>query len=94
MRKTGLKEVVKFFSVDFNAIDTNDILDIHEYLMTRTIYKIILGLIKKIFIRLLTGLVNGSIHTKCGSLSNQKCEIQPALIVLDPNKCSQRLHYY
>ena len=28
------------------------------------------GLIKKIFIRLLTGLVNGSNHTKCVSLSN------------------------
>ena len=30
------------------------------------------GLIKKIFIGLLTGLVNGSTHTKCVSLSNQK----------------------
>ena len=33
MEKTGLKETVKFFSVGFNPIDTNDILDIHEYLM-------------------------------------------------------------
>ena len=40
MKKTGLKEVVKFFSVDFNPIDTNDILDIHKYLMERTRYKI------------------------------------------------------
>ena len=36
MTKTGLKGVVKFFSVDFNPIDTNDILDIHRYLMKRT----------------------------------------------------------
>ena len=36
MKKTGLKEVVNFFSVDFNPIDTNNILDIHEYLMKRT----------------------------------------------------------
>ena len=35
MKKTGLKGVVKFFSVDFNPID-NDILDIHKYLMKRT----------------------------------------------------------
>ena len=75
VKKTGLKEVVKFFSVDFNPIDTNDILDIHKYLMIKTRYKIILGLIKKIIIGLLTGLVNGSIHTKCGLLSNQKCDI-------------------
>ena len=35
MKKTGLKGVVKFFSVDFNPID-NGILDIHKYLMKRT----------------------------------------------------------
>ena len=36
MQKTGLKGVVNFFSVDFNPIDTNNILDIHKYLMKRT----------------------------------------------------------
>ena len=36
MKKTGLKGVVKFFSVDYNAIDINDILDIHGYLMKET----------------------------------------------------------
>ena len=35
MKKTGLKGVVKFFSVDFNPFDTNDTLDIHKYLMKR-----------------------------------------------------------
>ena len=52
------------------------------------------GLTKKIFIGLLTGLVNGSNHTKCVSLSNQKCMIQPSLIDLHPNGCSQEIHYY
>ena len=33
--KTGLEGVVKFFSVDFNVIDTNDILDFHRYLMKK-----------------------------------------------------------
>ena len=32
------------------------------------------GLIKKIFIGLLTGLVNGSNYRKCASLSNKKCK--------------------
>ena len=32
-KKTGLKGIVKFLSVDFNAIDNNDILDIHKYFM-------------------------------------------------------------
>ena len=36
MKKTGLRGVVKIFSVDFNLIDTNDILDIQKYLMKRT----------------------------------------------------------
>ena len=52
------------------------------------------GLIKKIFIRSLTGLVNGSNHTKCVSLSNQKCMVQPTLINLQPNEYSQEFHYY
>ena len=43
---------------------------------------------------LLTGLVNGSNHTKCVSLSNQKCMIQPTLINLHPNEYSQDFHYY
>ena len=48
------------------------------------------GLIKEVFIVLLTGLVNGSNHTKCLSLSNQKCVIQPALI----NLLFNELNYY
>ena len=35
-KKTGLKGVVNFFPVDFNPIDTNNILHIHKYLMKRT----------------------------------------------------------
>ena len=36
MKNTGLKGVVKFFSLDFNPIDANYILDIHNYFMKRT----------------------------------------------------------
>ena len=46
-----------------NPIDTNNILDIHKYLMKRTWYRIMFGLIKKGLIGLLTGLVNGTNHT-------------------------------
>ena len=52
------------------------------------------GLTKKTFIGLLTGLVNGSNHTKCISLSNQKFMIQPTLINLHPNEYNQEFHYY
>ena len=49
---------------------------------------------KKIFVGLLTGLVNGSNRTKCVSLSNQKCIIQPTLINLHRNEYSQEFDYY
>ena len=37
------------------------------------------------FIGLLTDLVNGSNHTKCVLLSNQKYMMQPILVNLHPN---------
>ena len=52
------------------------------------------ALIKKIFLGLLIGLVNGSKHTKCVLLSNQKCMIQLTLINLHPNEYSQKFHYH
>ena len=53
-----------------------------------------LGLIKKIFIELLTGLINRSNHTKCVSLNTQKCMSQPTLINFHPNEYSQEFHCY
>ena len=52
------------------------------------------GLIKKIFIGLLTGLVNGFNPTKCLQLSNQKCVTQHILINLHPKEYSQEFHYF
>ena len=52
------------------------------------------GLIKTIFIGFLTGIVSSSNHTKCVSLSNQKCFTQPTLINLHSNEYSQEIHYY
>ena len=44
------------------------------------------GIIKKMFIVLLSSILIASNHTKCVSLSNQKYEIQPTLIDFHPNK--------
>ena len=38
---------------------------------------------------LLTSIVSASNHTKCVSLSNQKCMIKLTLINLNPNEYSQ-----
>ena len=50
--------------------------------------------IKKMFIGLLTSIVNVSNHTKCISLNNQQCMTQPTAINLRPNKYTKGLHYY
>ena len=47
MKKVGLKRSVKFFSVDYNPVDTNDILDIRKYLMEGKVYKTMFRIIKK-----------------------------------------------
>ena len=52
------------------------------------------GLIKKMFIGLLGSIVNASNYTKCFSLNNQKCMIEPTLINLHPNEYNQEFLYY
>ena len=94
METTGLKGIVNLFFCWFNPIVTNDILDIHKYLMKITWYKIMFGLINKLFIGLLSGIVSASNHTKWVLLSNQKCMTQPALINLHPNDYNWEFHYY
>ena len=43
--------------------------------------------------KILTSIVSVSNHTKCVSLSNQKCMTQPITINLHPNEYSQELHH-
>ena len=44
LKKIELKGVVKSFSVDYNPINTNNILNIHKYSMKRRWYKIMFGI--------------------------------------------------
>ena len=46
------------------------------------------------FIVLFASVINASNYTKCMSLTNCKCEIQPNLINLHPNEDSQAFPYY
>ena len=50
MKKTGLKEVENLFFVDYNAIDTSNILDIYSHLMKQTGYKIMFEFVKVMFV--------------------------------------------
>ena len=51
-------------------------------------------IIWKIFILLLSSIVNASNHKKCVRLSNQKCETRLTHINLHPNQYSQEFDYY
>ena len=93
-KKTDLNGTVKLFSVDYNAIDTNDILHIHRYLMKKAWYETMLRIIWKMFIALLTNIVDSSNYTKSASLSNQKCEIQPIRVNLHPNEYNKEFQCY
>ena len=45
MKKTRLNGYVYKFSVDYDIIDTSNIINIHKYLMKKTWYKIMFGII-------------------------------------------------
>ena len=51
-------------------------------------------LITKMFIGLLSDEASATNHTKCISLTNQKCTNQPTITNLHPSKYTQGLHYY
>ena len=44
LKKTGLKGIIKVFSVDHDTINTSDILDIHRFLLKETKYRIMFGI--------------------------------------------------
>ena len=47
MKKTGFHEYTYYCSVDYDSTDSDDILDIHKYLMKKKWYKIMFEFIKK-----------------------------------------------
>ena len=62
MKKTGFYEYVYDFSVDYDAIAVDDILDIHKYLMKKNVMFIGCNILN----------VN---PLKCVSMNNQECNI-------------------
>ena len=86
---------VSDFSIDYNSIGFDDILDIHKYLMKKH-EKILFDFIKKMFIELLSAsskrrfgeslAPNSKGRKKCISLNNQLCQaIRPTLLDINSN---------
>ena len=72
------------FSVGCNDVKKSDILNTHKFCNDEEKYKIIFGLIKPVFILLLSS--SESYATKYMSLNNEKCMVRPTLIELNPVK--------
>ena len=84
MKKTGFNGYVYDFSVDYDATDVGDIVDIHNYLMKENnIVQInMFGFVKKVFF---VGLAILSSFTSvnslsCFSMNNQECKIRPQVL--------------
>ena len=84
------------FSVDYNAINTNDILNIYRYLMKETWCKIKSGFITKMFVWLLNVYKIVSFGKslapickepiKCVSLNNQSCQAKSRIVNIHSDK--------
>ena len=79
MRKAGLYGSVFDFSVDYNAIAVNDMLDIYKYLMKKN--GVFVSAMKLFSCNVLN--VNS---LKCVSMINQKCRGRPEIININSNE--------
>ena len=76
--EVSLKGNVYNFSVDYDAINKSDVLNIHKYLMTKNIKQVFI-IIKQVFIILLrysSSLARAAkFRTKCLSLNDETCMV-------------------
>ena len=96
MKKKRLKGVVNFFSIDYNAIDTNYILGIHIYLMKKKHdIKQCLDLLRKCLLNFSIPAIGsfGSSSTsnykktiRSVSLNNQLCQTKSTIIYTNSDK--------
>ena len=89
MRKTGLSGYVHDFSVDYDAIRVDDILDIHKYLMKKKKNIKCLNLLKVLFAGLtILSSVNVLAVTalRCISMINEECKVRPGIVSVNSNE--------
>ena len=85
------------FSVNYNIIDINSIINIYKYLMKKHDIKKCLDLLEKCllsFSESLTSMTTVSNFTTYISLNKQPCMTRPNLIDLNLDEYNQGLRYY
>ena len=83
MKTIGLNVYVFDFSADYDAIEVNDTLDIHKYLMKKNN---IIRFIIKVFVVAMSFFSCNAL--KCVSMNNQECKVRPEIININSNEPS------
>ena len=90
MKKIGLNDYVYDFSVDYDTIAGDDILDIHKYSMKKKWHSVIkmFEFVKKCFFTGLTFLSTlTSVNSlSCISMNNQECKVRPQIININSDE--------
>ena len=81
MKTIGLNVYVFDFSADYDAIEVNDTLDIHKYLMKKNN---MIRFIIKVFVVAMSFFSCNAL--KCVSMNNQECKIRPEILNINSNK--------
>ena len=92
MKETGINGSVSGFSVDYDAIAFDDIVDIHKYLMKQKMryYKTFRFFKQKIFSAMMFfGCNLSSVNPiQCVSISNQESKVRPEITNINSNELS------
>ena len=93
MNKTEFNGYVYDFSVDYDATDIHDILDIHKYLIEKNniVYMKIFLFVKKVFLIGLTiSLGFASLDSlSCLSMNNQECKTRTQVVNVNEDEMSK-----
>ena len=82
MKKTGLNGDVYDFSVDYDAVAVDDILNIHKYLMEKmTQYKVFV-----VAMTFFSYHVLNVCSLECVSMNNQECKTRTKIINISNNE--------
>ena len=76
MKKNEFNGHIYDFSVDDDAIDVDNILDIHKYSMKKMTYYKMFGLLKSVFLQQFGCNLSSVIQLKCISMNNQECKVR------------------
>ena len=93
MKKNGSNEYIYDFSVDYDAVAVDDILDIHKYLTKKhgvvSINKMLTLIKKKFFVAMTFSSCNS---LKCVTMTNQEFKVRAEIININSNEPSFYLY--